>query len=395
MKYKTYKALASEVIKKSDIREKDLMLVSLYTNENSTKDTWVQFNNIIDFENEPYCFNCALSSLGAKYDWQYLHKDITPRLTGVRRLLAAKNAVLISRVFRYLQVLNENHIPFLIIKGGALRLGILSDIPRKICDIDIVVYPKDFDRCKSIAVKLGYEISGGDEAIHSVDYFYNDEHAFDLHPFVYKRSNGLIKNTEDIEDIFNNAYEIRKTGVKILLPNYEDLFLIIAVNIAGNFISGIENQENLFKLLDLYEISKRCDTLSFFEVEKRAKKYHIENHLYLAAGFVNAVMPGSIREFESLDRRPSRKIVRRIRFSIYFSNLVSETNDKTSLFSLFIKRILNTISSWICSYHLDASTFEVIKCLPGELMKVKKRQLTWRFPIDILEETIAWIKRYK
>lgn len=181
---------------------------------------------------------------------------ITPRLTGVLSFCRYQNLKREAHFCKLGTALRERSIPFLILKGGAMKVY-RPDFPRWMSDIDVLVPAADYDRATRTALDLGY----GDPmpTDHSMDLRLpgSDEGLLDIH----KHLEMFTGKEEALNDgLFARAMDRRLFSIQGLLPCPEDMVFIALVNLYKNLAKNQTQESSLTTFFDLkYLISLKED----------------------------------------------------------------------------------------------------------------------------------------
>ena len=182
--------------------------------------------------------------------------SLTPRLTGVLSFCRFQNLKREAHFCKLGMALRERGIPFLILKGGAMKVY-RPDFPRWMGDIDLLVPAADYDRATQAATDLGY----GDPmpTDHSMDLRLpgSDEGLLDIHKHLE-----MFTGKEEALNVglFARALDRNLFAVRGLLPCPEDMVFIALVNLYKNLAKNQTQESSLTSFFDLkYLISLKGD----------------------------------------------------------------------------------------------------------------------------------------
>ena len=268
------------------VRDKDAWLVSLYAREDASPE-WATLFSTIDVDREPFAFNYLLARAGAKFGWKNVPDDLAPRLQGVRRKFVAKNAVLLADALKFLRAMNEGGVMPLVVRGGALRLALLPDIPQKMYDVDAVVLRSEYERSCALAVERGFEHDY--YVAHSADFRTGGRACVDLHYTVFKAN---IQGEEPTDAIFAHGTRVERGGAIFLVPCPEDAFLILMVNIVANYLSRELPKGPVTWLADCYDLAQRYE-LSYADIVSHAREYGVLAEFKVALALMRSYLPNA------------------------------------------------------------------------------------------------------
>ena len=275
---------------KALLTENDLNLIRLIFSKNPTQNQLDEFLKTYDIEVAD-----GYKALMLSY-FMKMHPELNftmyeaPRLKGLFNYFRFQNLKLTSSFVKIAKILNENNIPFLILKGYAMKY-FRPDLPRPMGDIDIIVHEKDYIKCIDICKKLGYRCCF---FIHSVDLHEPDseEGLLDIHRYIDMGSNSERKYTKEL---FKRAKTIVYNGIEMLIPSYEDLFFLILVNISKNLYERTSKASNIYALFDSAYLLSR-ENFNWEIVLGNIKLTHTATKAAFVVKFINSIVPNLIPE---------------------------------------------------------------------------------------------------
>ena len=214
--------------------------------------------------------------------------SLTPRLTGVLSFCRFQNLKREAHFCKLGAALREQGIPFLILKGGAMKVY-RPDFPRWMNDIDLLVPAAEYDRATTIALDLGY----GDPmpTDHSMDLRLpgSNEGLLDIH----KHLEMFTGKEESLNDgLFSRALERELFSVRGLLPCPEDMVFISLVNLYKNMAKNQTPESSVTSFFDLKYLTGLKDGFDFDIVLEDARISGGEFEILYAATVAEAVVPG-------------------------------------------------------------------------------------------------------
>ena len=181
--------------------------------------------------------------------------SMEPRLKGVLSYCRFQNLKLKAHFTKIARGLNEAGIPFLVLKGGAMKVY-RPDFPRWMSDVDMLVHEGSFEQAESVVEGLGY-VPFRDK--HSTDFHLAGEKdgIADLHRFVYMATGHESLVTEDF---FARASRCTVFSAEGLLPAAEDMVFIALVNLCHNLSERTSPGSVISSFFDLaYLVSSKAD----------------------------------------------------------------------------------------------------------------------------------------
>lgn len=227
----------------------------------------------------------------------YLQKDhgelrfseyAAPRLRGLIEFYRFANIKLLSHFSRIGKVVNRAGIPFVLLKGAAMKV-LRPELPRPMNDVDILVSPERLGEVVAICESLGYH-NAHTFAVHGVDMIDGEGRGvLDIHAGVFPYSSDKIL----CAGIFERAQTREAFGVRFLLPSKEDLLTILLVNMERNLREKSTLHSIYFSLLDCRFLLS-CGDFDWSVVEDNLRTSGTLVHAGIGAGFMNTLVPGII-----------------------------------------------------------------------------------------------------
>ena len=227
--------------------------------------------------------------------------SVLPRLKGVLNFCRFQSLKLFSHFSRIAGALNRRNIPFVILKGGAMKVY-RPDFPRWMGDVDILVKEKDFHAAETVAEELGYSPF---RCSHSTDLRIagTDESVVDLHRFIQMHT-GEERPFND--DLFRRAGKERMFSSDGLLPCREDMVFISLVNLYKNLSERTSAGSVLNSFFDLHYLLGLQGGFDWGIVRENAARTRSEIQVWMAAAFVSSLLPGLFPEGFLSDRIDDR-----------------------------------------------------------------------------------------
>ncbi len=238
-----------------------------------------------------------------------LPDQLVKDLQDMYQRVAAKNLMLFLDLEEFISLLNENDVPCLVMKGGALVIdGVFNLGERILADVDLLVLPEHFNFVRDLMVNRLYcsELKLSDAApwqeLHMVNP--NNSH-LEVHA-EFRPINGI--SPEIIRQrLWSRARNIEYKGLSLMLPAYEDLLLQDAVH-AG--MHHLFSPDYIFPAVpDIMKIVERWfEQINWQALLELAEKERARDHLLLlillaekifegkkltsARGVISEILPG-------------------------------------------------------------------------------------------------------
>lgn len=346
---------------KIGVTDKERLLLRQYISASPDPAEIKKLFSMVHYEEETFAFSYMLSRLCAQHGFHWAPAMLQPRIRGCYRQIAVGNISRLNIMFKMAGQLASRGIPILVIKGGALRLGALANIPRQMGDVDIVVPKAHFEEAKKIALDCGFTIKT--DSVHSVDLLWEGRNCLDLHYTFFKHN--IWKS--EIETIWEQAKKITQNGTELLLPPLEDLFLHILINAFDNIIFNEHHKGSISWAADCFDLLKRYPELSLKRVLSLSKEYDVVPQLKMMALILDRLIPNHFKELLQVDESPlAHRIYSRFyRFDRYLSVSYKDTLTYPLLKRIFFRigftyfystssQNLLSKSTWSCLQHYPA-----------------------------------------
>ena len=224
--------------------------------------------------------------LGERSDFS-VPDTLLPRLKGGEAVAELHNATIAKHFSRIASALSDNNIPFILIKGAAMKL-LNPDMPRWMTDIDLIVDENNFGRSIRLASDLGYgdpmacgystdlHIPGSQTAV-------ADIHCrLDLGTGMEERFTGPL---------FARAEEMPMFSTRGLIPCREDLVFILLVNTFKNLQKKQSGQSILNTFFDLKFLTAANTGLDWARIKSDAELTGTGCQLYIVCRFFAGYLP--------------------------------------------------------------------------------------------------------
>lgn len=226
------------------VTENDKALLNLAFSKNPTQEELNDFLSKWDIEVAGSGKALLLSYFRRRHPELKFTSYEEPRLKGLLNFYRFSNLKTISHFSKLGREFNKKKIPFVILKGGAMKY-LRQDLPRTMGDIDVLV-SKSFKKVPEIMINLGYTF---EQFPHSIDMHEHNSEAgtVDVHKYIDMLSE---KSAKINKYLFARAKKVKVFGVDGFLPCHEDLFFLTLVNLAKNLREKTSSAGILFSLFD-------------------------------------------------------------------------------------------------------------------------------------------------
>lgn len=346
---------------KMGVTDKERLLLRLYISESPDPDEMAKLFSQVNYEEENFSFNYMLSRLCARHGFQWAPSALRPRIRGCYRQIAVGNISRLSLLLQLAGQLESRNIPILVIKGGALRLGPLANIPRLMGDVDIVVPKERFEEAKEAALDFGFTVEY--DVLHSADLLWDGKHCLDLHFTFFKQN---IWKPES-EPIWARAEKITQNETSLLLPPVEDLFLHLLVNAFENIALDEHHKGAISWAVDCFDLVRSCPDLSLKRVVSLSAQYGVRPQLKMAAILLDRLIPNQFQELlQTDDSRIDQRVYSRLYQYDYYCSVPYK---EICTYSLFKRICFRMGYTYFCntSYRLSESHWRCMRHYPAFL----------------------------
>ena len=273
------------------LSEKDVKLLNLTFSENPTQDVLDEFLKDYDIETVGGSKVILLSYFMKLHPQLNFTAYEQNRLKGLLNFYKFQNLKIISHYSKVGRELNKENIPFIILKGGAMRF-LRPEFARTMSDIDILVPEQNFEQVKQISTDLGYDYQ---DCFHSIDLHPKgtEEGTVDIHQWIEM---GTGKETSINKELFERATKQKVFNIEAYVPCYEDLFFLTLVNMAKNLREKSSPHAVLFALHDCKFFLEQKPDFNWNIVTQNAKKTKSEMQVGFAIKFINKIVPNLLPE---------------------------------------------------------------------------------------------------
>lgn len=293
------------------LTEGDRLLIRLALGEDPAQESLDAFLEGWDLDSAPMTEAVLLAYLMKMRPGLVFPERVRPRLGGLLSYCRFQYLKLVGHFGTYCHALEDAGIPFLVMKGGAMK-ALRPDFPRWMGDIDILVPKDDFKSAARIAAEAGFTISPSEQ---SIDLKKDGQNVLDVHQFVMMHTG---KERAANEGFFARATPQRIFSVEALLPSREDLLFMTLVNLIRNLADDSSRDSIIYSFFDVKFLLKPQEGRSFDWnlVREDAALTGTVGYLEVARRFLCTVVPGLIPDgvLEAVTERDVEKVLTWIRF---------------------------------------------------------------------------------
>ena len=323
-----------------------LVLRSLVLNSPCPKDELpVLFD--LDFEQEHMEYPLLLGILGVKTDWSGFPPHIRNHLEGVYKAARLRNIYGVPWLISRCETLVDNDIPFLLLKGMAMRIYYAPDIPRQMSDFDVAVPEDLYEKAKNCLIESDKLLRPGYESMHAVHLTAGEAKTIDLHRWIFKT------HGDRYSEIWNRAICVTFQGINAKVLDPVDMFIHVIETKVRDDIRSIYPDRKVKWLMDAGLIVSRAKGWDWTAVADRARRLGSENYIKRAITAFQTVFPELLtsEELKTLFPQDSKyhkwdKRVERYR------RVNKEYNEVTRKYKgLTIKHVWSRVKYYWVSYH--------------------------------------------
>lgn len=278
--------LALDVFGETDIRSLRLAFSSVVSQEE------------VDSLLEKVDFNkCSDASLTIAANFAASHPEISfpeeakPLLSKTGSRCKARHMQLLTHFSKIHAALNEKGIPFIVIKGGAMK-SYRPEYARWMSDVDVLIPGDDFQKAVDAVKGLGFIMS---ETRHSAGL--RDpktmQNVVDIHRFIPM---GTGKERSFNETLSQRAISLLFSSLPVRVPCPEDMVFISLVNFWKNVTNKTSERSVANLCPDLKYFVEREGGLNWETVRSNALMTGTAETVYLSTRLLENVVPGLFPE---------------------------------------------------------------------------------------------------
>lgn len=319
------KSIAQELFSERDIKMIRLALSPIIAQDelDSVVDGW-------DAASAPFNSQIIALNLAKNHPEVAFPKEIQPILQQAAILSRKRHLEILPHFSRVVKVLDNKEIPFILIKGGAMR-AYRPERPRWTADIDILVPEDKYEYALKETEKLGYILHRSPHSSGLREQS-SDQDFVDIHHYV-SMDTGKEKNLN--EPLTNRVISLPFSASTVKVPCPEDMVFISLVNFWKNVTHiSRENSKISFANLcfDLIFLRERSGGLDWDVIRTNASITGSVETVYLAARVLDHVVPGFFPE-RFLEKEADPNMVNRLMSRTLFTrNVICPLRDKIGEF---------------------------------------------------------------
>ena len=180
----------------------------------------------------------------------------------------AKRDILVTAL---LKLFENNGVDCMPLKGYILKNMYPAVEMRDMCDVDILIHTKDYEKAKELMTEIGFIFEK--ETEHEYIFFSNDKITIELHKSIVSSANPILYN------YYGDGWQFgtKKTGYEHLYEmKFEDFYVYEIAHIAKHYLNG---GIGIRHIADLYILKGRLDKYDTKYIETQfeilgIKKFH-------------------------------------------------------------------------------------------------------------------------
>ena len=321
------KAIARELFSERDVKMIRLALspVIKQSELDSVVDGW-------DAATAPFNSQIIAFNLAKNHPEVSFPKEIQPILQQAAILSRKRHLEILPHFSKVIKVLENKEIPFILIKGGAMR-AYRPERPRWTADIDILVPEEKYEEALKDTEKLGYILHRSPHSS-GLRELSSDQDFVDIHHYV-SMDTGKERNLND--PLFGRTLSLPFSASTVRVPCPEDMVFISLVNFWKNVTHiSRENSKISFANLcfDLIFLRDRDGCLDWDIIRTDAEITGSVEVVYLATSLLDNILPGFFPE-RFLEAEVDFRMVKRLMSRTLFTrNVLSPLRDKIGEFNI-------------------------------------------------------------
>ena len=280
-------------ITQETLSESDRLLLQLSLCGAPSQEQLDAFLDGWDLDSAPLTEAVLLSYLCKMHPGLQVPDKIGPRLSGLLNYCRFQYLQLVGQFGTYAHALEAQGIPFLVMKGGAMK-ALRPAFPRWMGDIDLLIPERDFRRAAQVATTCGFTACPSEQ---SFDLKKDGRNVLDIHHFVMMHT-GREKAIND--SLFARATPARIFSVPAMMPSREDLLFMTLVNLVRNLSDGSSHDSVIYSFFDVQFLleSREGRAFDWAVVRDNAARTGTTGYLKAARQFLHSVVPGLLPDSE-------------------------------------------------------------------------------------------------
>ena len=264
-------------------------------------------------------------------------KEILPVLNNVGIICRKRYLEILPHFLKVIKLLDNKEIPYILIKGGAMR-AYRPERPRWTADIDIIVPEDRYEEALDEAGKAGYVLhkSPHSAGLHEPS---SSQDFVDIHHYV-SMDTGKERNLN--EPLRSRSISLPLLSSSVMVPCPEDMVFISLVNFWKNITHIFRDNSNssIANLcFDLKYLGDRSGGLDWDVISSNARMTGSVEAVYLASNLLGEVIPGFFPDgyLEAVvDYKKAKRLMSRMLFTI---NVLSPLREEIGEFNMDKARI--------------------------------------------------------
>lgn len=308
-----------------------------------------------------------------------LPTEVVKKLKNTYMVITAKNMIMQYELKKTLNLLKEENIPVIVLKGAFTAENIYESLgQRPMNDIDILIERENLKRADRLLCKEGYKTEQNKTWIEKYHYHYgyiSKERKFplELHWLLLKKDAGFL---QEMELIWKRSIPFETEDFKARSLSPEDQIIYLSLHHA--YLHGFTI--NFIQIYDIYKLLKFYD-INFDNLLELSKTYRAEKALILTLNVLENIFPASLPK-AFLDKKADEEIIK-----LSIDLLLKLKDVPNTAFS----RFMGNKKIYVLLFSLYKSLFPSKEVLSGIYQLKKESPL---FFIYYLKRIFDLIKKY-
>lgn len=260
-----------------DFTQKDKLLISLLFGKEISKQDIDILTKDLDVYKENQSYILLLSYLGFRHNWKFFPEGIISEIKKINDIHKVRSILNMSWLIEKIRILNNAHIPVMLLKGLALKYYYAAGYTRMMNDFDIAVPESKYKE----AIKL---LADNKSVYNGEVTNYHGEikcgiKSLDVHWWIFKN------NGEKGTDIWERAKQIDFFGTKVYVMCPQDMFVHQLDTRSRDVFSGVYLKRRLNWVFDCRCILDFMKDFTVKEIYSAAEKfsvlYSVRHMLYI------------------------------------------------------------------------------------------------------------------
>ncbi len=201
---------------------------------------------------------------------------------------ASRNLFLSHELVKILKLFEANKIPAIPFKGLVLAASVYGNLAmRQFSDLDILVRQQDIAKAQELLIAQKYQLEADYYGWqHNFVHSQKPEIVVDIHTELTPLSYFPFK-LPDFETLWQRSRSLSLNGESIIDLSFDDLLIILAVQVARAVNEG---RESLVQICDLAELLRIQQTLDWEELLQKVNNLELKRPFFISLLIVNTLL---------------------------------------------------------------------------------------------------------